>query len=144
MDTTDQQRCTKRYPVWSPAGTWLAYVSDVSGRDQIYVQPYPGPGTAIPVSIDGGLAPVWNPNGRELIYTEMVVGPQAAAPSQQKYRVMAVPMVDPAHPGKPRQLFEKANELLPMAQCASTACYSMSPDGQSFYSLQFGLARFLA
>ena len=88
---------------------------------------------------------MWNPNGRELIYAEIDVGPQAAAPSQQRYRVMAVPMADPPHPGKPRQLFETANELLPLAQCASTTCYSMSPDGQSFYTLQFTLLeRYLA
>ena len=37
----------ERYPAWSPAGTWLAFVSDFSGRDQIYVQPYPGPGSPI-------------------------------------------------------------------------------------------------
>jgi serine/threonine protein kinase len=128
----------ERYPVWSPAGSWLAFVSDVSGRgDEVYVQPYPGPGSAIQISTAGGLAPVWNPNGRELIYTEMVAGPQAAAPSQQRYRVMAVPMVDPARPGKPRQLFETANEVLPLNQCASTPCYSISRDGQSFYTLQF-------
>ena len=70
------------------------------------------------------------------IYTESVAGTQTV-PSQQRYRVMAAPMVDPRRPGKPRQLFENVNEVLPLNQCASTACYSVSPDGQSFYTLQF-------
>jgi serine/threonine protein kinase/Tol biopolymer transport system component len=126
----------ERYPVWSPDGSWLAYASDVSGRDEVYVQPYPGPGSPVLVSTAGGLAPVWNPNGRELIYTESVAGTQTD-PSQQRYRVMAAPMVDPRRPGKPRQLFENINEVLPLNQCASTPCYSVSPDGQSFYTLQF-------
>jgi hypothetical protein len=46
-------------------------------------------------------------------------------------------MVDPSRPGEPRQLFEAANEVRPLEQCASTACYSMTADGQSFYTLQF-------
>jgi hypothetical protein len=127
----------ERYPAWSPDGTWLAYASDVSGRDEVYVEPYPGPGSPVLVSTAGGHAPVWNPNGRELIYTETVVGSQTTDPSEERYRVMAAPMVDPMRPGKPRQLFEAANEVRPLDQCASTACYSMSADGQSFYTLQF-------
>ena len=97
----------ERYPVWSPDGTWLAYASDVSGRDEVYVQRYPGPGSPILVSTAGGLAPVWNPNGRELIYTEpMVAVRRRTTPSRKRYRVMSVPMADPARPGRPQRLFE--------------------------------------
>jgi len=52
----------------SPDGRWLAYVSDESGRPEIYVQPFPGPGGKWQVSTDGGTEPVWNPNGLELFY----------------------------------------------------------------------------
>ena len=125
----------ERYPVWSPDGTWLAYASDVSGRDEVYVQRYPEAGSPILVSTAGGLAPVWNPNGRELIYTE----PMASTndPSRLRYNVMSAPMADPARPGRPQRLFETNSAILPLGQCASTPCYSISPDGQSFYTLQF-------
>jgi Tol biopolymer transport system component len=55
-------------PRFSPDGRWLAYVSNESGRYEIYVQPYPGPGGKMQISTDGGTEPVWNPNGRELFY----------------------------------------------------------------------------
>lgn len=53
-------------PKFSPDGKWLAYSSDESGRREIYVQPYPGPGGKWQISADGGQEPVWNPNGLEL------------------------------------------------------------------------------
>jgi serine/threonine protein kinase/Tol biopolymer transport system component len=58
----------KRAPMWSPDGHWLVYQSDEAGRDEIYVQPYPGPGGAVAVSTDGGTEPVWSHNGREIFY----------------------------------------------------------------------------
>ncbi len=47
---------------------WLAYGSDESGRQEVYVQPYPGPGGKWQISTDGGSEPVWNRNGREIFY----------------------------------------------------------------------------
>jgi serine/threonine-protein kinase len=55
-------------PQFSPDGRWVAYLSDESGREEIYVHPYPGPGRKWQISTDGGTEPVWNPNGRELFY----------------------------------------------------------------------------
>ncbi len=52
----------------SPDGKWLAYRSDESGDWEIYVQPFPGPGAKVPVSIGGGVQPVWSHDGRELFY----------------------------------------------------------------------------
>jgi hypothetical protein len=43
--------------------TWLAYMSNESGRYEIYVQPYPGPGGEWQISTEGGAEPVWDPNG---------------------------------------------------------------------------------
>ena len=125
----------ERYPVWSPDGTWLAYVSDVSGRDEVYVQRYPEPGSPILVSTAGGRAPMWNPRGGELFYTEPGGGAQTSDPSRG-FRLMAVPMTDPARPGRPQRLFEAPYGVLPLDGCASTACYSVSADGESFYTLQ--------
>ena len=52
----------------SPDGRWLAYVSDETGRAEVYVQPYPGPGGKSRVSADGGATPVWSRDGHELFY----------------------------------------------------------------------------
>jgi Tol biopolymer transport system component len=56
-------------PQISPDGRWLAYVSSESGpSNQVFVQPYPGPGEKVQVSTYGGWEPLWNPNGRELFF----------------------------------------------------------------------------
>ena len=57
-----------RLPQFSPDGKWIAYQSDKTGRFEIYVQPFPGPGPDARVSIDGGAQVRWNPNGKELFY----------------------------------------------------------------------------
>ena len=52
----------------SPDGKWLAYVSDESGRPEVYVQSYPSLGGKQQISSQGGQQPVWGPGGRELFY----------------------------------------------------------------------------
>jgi Tol biopolymer transport system component len=53
---------------FSPDGRWIAYRSDESGRYEIYVQPFPGPGERRRVSSDGGTEPRWRADGREIFY----------------------------------------------------------------------------
>ena len=53
---------------FSPDGQWMAYVSDESGQDEVYVRPYPGPGQEHVISTNGGEEPVWSPDGRELFF----------------------------------------------------------------------------
>jgi len=55
-------------PAFSPNGRWLAYHSNESGSDEVYVRPFPGPGGKWQISTGGGVAPRWSPNGRELFY----------------------------------------------------------------------------
>jgi serine/threonine-protein kinase len=55
-------------PTFSPDGRWLAYVSNESGRREIYLQEYTNSGRKDKVSIDGGINPVWSRDGRELYY----------------------------------------------------------------------------
>jgi eukaryotic-like serine/threonine-protein kinase len=62
-----QTRFNEIAPQFSPDGRWLAYASDESGRYEIYVQPYPGPGGKWQISTEGGTEPVWARNG-ELFY----------------------------------------------------------------------------
>jgi len=52
----------------SPDDHWLAYVSNETGRDEVYVRPFPQGGGRWQVSAAGGSEPRWGPNGRELFY----------------------------------------------------------------------------
>ncbi len=52
----------------SPDGRWLAYVSNESGREEVYLVPYPGPGPKVRVSTAGGSVPQWRGDGRELFF----------------------------------------------------------------------------
>ncbi len=59
----------ERHPALSPNGRWLAYRSDESGREEVYVRPFPNVGDdKIPVSTGGGSEPVWSHSGTELFY----------------------------------------------------------------------------
>ena len=56
------------HPAFSPDGKWLAYASGESGRVEVYVQRFPGPGEKIQASTDGGVYPVWSRDGHRLVY----------------------------------------------------------------------------
>lgn len=55
-------------PEFSPDGRWLAYISNESGTNEIYVRPFPGPGGKTQISTGGGSLPQWSRNGKELYY----------------------------------------------------------------------------
>ena len=55
-------------PSLSPDGRWLAYAASESGQYEVFVQPFPGAGTAVQVSLGGGTEPAWSPDGRTLFY----------------------------------------------------------------------------
>jgi serine/threonine-protein kinase len=55
-------------PTLSPDGHWLAFVTDESGRREVYVRPFPTGEGRWQVSIDGGIEPRWSKNGHEIIY----------------------------------------------------------------------------
>ncbi len=63
-----QRNNNQRHGVWSPDGRWVAYASDESGRWEIYVEPYPGPGPKTMISTNGGYQPLWSRDGKELFY----------------------------------------------------------------------------
>ncbi|MGD2124097.1 MAG: hypothetical protein PVJ76_20270, partial [Gemmatimonadota bacterium] len=58
----------ERRPRIDPFGRWVAYVSNETGVDEVYVRPFPGGGPKTTVSAGGGNLPVWSPNGEELFY----------------------------------------------------------------------------
>ncbi len=103
-------------PSLSPDGRWFAYVSDESGRPEVYVRPFPGPGGRWQVSADGGTEPRWCPTGREIFYRS---GDKMMAVAVRTQSVFAV--------GERVALFEGrygASQL--------RAQYDVTPDGQSF------------
>ena len=102
---------------FSPDGHWLAYISDESGRYEIYVQPYPGPGGKWQISTDGGNEPMWNRNGRELFYR-----------SGDKMMSVEISTQPGFAAGTPRMLFERPYEKAPIP----ISNYDVSPDGQRF------------
>ena len=53
---------------FSPDGRWIAYTSDVTGRKEVYVEPFPGPGSPRQVSAEGGTAARWRADGREIFF----------------------------------------------------------------------------
>jgi Tol biopolymer transport system component len=108
-------------PRFSPDGHWLAYVSNESGRYEIYVQPFPGPGAKWQISTEGGAEPAWNPNGRELFY-------------RNGDKMMAVDLAtQPSFAAsKPRVLFVGKYELTP----GMFPYYDVSPDGKRFLMLK--------
>ncbi|HYM25742.1 MAG TPA: protein kinase, partial [Vicinamibacterales bacterium] len=83
---------SERSAMISPDGRWFAFVSNESGRDEIYVQPIAG-GAKIAVSSGGGHQPLWARNGRELFY-------------RADDWLVASDMSVPARPGTPVRLFE--------------------------------------
>jgi hypothetical protein len=102
-------------PMFSPDGKWIAYVSDKSGRNEIYMRPFPGPGEEWTISTGGGIEPVWARNTGELFYRQgdaMMIVDVKTAPT------LVI--------GKPRKLFERRYER----SRAFFPNYDVTPDGR--------------
>jgi len=110
-------------PHLSPDGRWLAYLSNESGRYEVYVRPFPGPGGKWQISTEGGSGVAWSPKGNEIFYR---TGPQS-----EKRMAVDVQTQPTFSAGKPRLLFEAPMvSVQPLGGLA--ADYSVSPDGQRF------------
>jgi serine/threonine-protein kinase len=64
----NSQVAIETMPRLSPDGRWVAFSTNESGRDEVVVQPFPGPGGRVQVSTGGGTEPVWSRDGRRLFY----------------------------------------------------------------------------
>jgi serine/threonine-protein kinase len=110
--------------VFSPDGHWIAYVTDESGGDEVYVQRYPGSDERHQVSTQGGIQPMWARNGQEIFYTMR---------DAQGTKMMAVGVtLGPTFSdGAPRLLFE--GSYSPGSPHRNT---DVTPDGQRFLMMQ--------
>jgi dipeptidyl aminopeptidase/acylaminoacyl peptidase len=105
---------------FSPDGRWIAFESDETGRPEIYLQPFPGPGTKVRVSTNGGRQVRWRRDGQELFYM--------AADNT----LMSVPVLHPIAASTlsaPVPLFK--TRTVPLSAIARQQ-YVVSPDGQRF------------
>jgi len=89
---------------FSPDGKWVAYSSNETGREEIFVRPFPGPGRAQRVSTEGGRLPFWRRDGKELYYL-------------REDQLMAVPVNGAAKGtlaiGMPQSLFKARGIVVP-------------------------------
>jgi dipeptidyl aminopeptidase/acylaminoacyl peptidase len=106
---------------FSPDGKWIAYCSDESGTQEIYVQPFPANGVKKRISIEGGRQPRWRRDGKELFYVSGTT-------------LMAVPITPGAEfaAGTPRAIFEES-KLDYFGNVR--AGYAVTSDGQRFLTL---------
>ncbi len=111
------------YPALSPDGRWLAYVSNRSGPQQVYVRPFPGNegDESVQVSLDGGSEPVWSPDGRRLAYRGTVEG-------RPELVLVDVDGSGPLRIRGRRALFSLADFIA----TAPHANYDFAPDGEGF------------
>ena len=97
----------------------VAYASDESGRNEIYVQSYPSGANRVPVSTGGGILPRWSRDGKELFY---ITGDA----------VVAVAMRPDGSFGAPQRLFDRSAFLVN----PRFHSFSVSPDGKRFLMIQ--------
>ena len=97
----------------SPDGRWLAYQSNESNRDEVYVVSFPDKGGKWLISTGGGTKPVWSRDGRELYYYSA------------DGKIMAVPITPGAQFrfGVPRPLFD-------VRLATATVSFDVSTDGR--------------
>jgi hypothetical protein len=105
--------------VVSPDGRWMAYVTDDSGREEVYVQPFPGPGARAPISVNGGAEPMWRSDGRELFYR-----------GAESMMAVSLDLGESPHVGRPEALF--ADVFVRTQPARPWTNYDVAKDGQSF------------
>jgi eukaryotic-like serine/threonine-protein kinase len=108
------------FPEFSPDGRRLAYTSHESGRSEVYVRPFPGPGRPVQISTNGGSDPCWSRDGREIFYIRW----DPASGTTEYYVVPVEGDGDDLRPGVPKRLFGgRYVSTIPVR------AYDVGPDG---------------
>jgi Tol biopolymer transport system component len=108
-------------PAFSPDGRWIAYVSDESGRREVYVRPFPGLGGVTKISTNGGTEPAWTRGGRELFYRQ-----------GNDFIAVEIGTGTDLTVGAPRALF--TSDLRHGGREEAPFEYAVSPDGNQIYA----------
>ena len=109
---------------FSPDGRWLAYQSNESGRNEIYVTPFPGPGGKWQLSQGGGVEPEWRHDGRALFYR---------APDGALFEVNVTAKGSAVEVGTPLRLFDAPRTG---GSGGVGRTYAVSPDGDRYLVLK--------
>jgi serine/threonine-protein kinase len=120
-----RSRFVEGSPKFSPDGRWLAYCSNESGRPEVFVQSFPGPGPKIQISSDGGTDPLWLRQGGELYYR-----------NGDKMMVVEVRTQPTFSAGRTRLLWEGHYSHGMSSSCGQPGVtsfnYDVTPDGHRF------------
>jgi len=130
-DGTSQPLLVTEFNEWnaeiSPNGRWLAYQSDASGQDEIYVRPFPNVDDGRwQISRGGGTKPLWGPDGRELFYLSLG-GQLTAVPIEADASFTF---------GNPKVVFAETYYFRGLPFLGRT--YDISPDGKRFLMIKEG------
>ena len=107
-------------PDVSPDGKWVAYVSNYSGADEVYVTSFPEAGARVKLSNNGGHSPTWSPDGKTLYYVDRLKMVAVSVETHPAVRVLG------------RQvLFEEE-----FVQYRWSRQYDITPDGKRFVMIK--------
>jgi Tol biopolymer transport system component len=107
---------------FSPDVKWLAYTSDLSGSNEVYVQDFPAAGGKWTISTKGGRLPRWRSNGKELFYIS----------ADEKLMAVAVKRSASFEAGAPKVLFDLASVRRLRSDFIFFGDYNVTTDGQRF------------
>ena len=108
--------------MFSPDGKWVAYRSNESGRSEVYVRPFPGPGPKSQISSGGGTLPTWSPVRRELFFST----------DDGQMMVAAYSVAGDAFSAQKPRLWAKGRFIPRQGQGLSSRSIDLHPDGERF------------
>jgi eukaryotic-like serine/threonine-protein kinase len=123
------EKYSEAQPRVSHDGRWIAYTSNESGKNEVYVRPFPGVEAGRwPVSTSGGDSPLWSPTGRELFYRSGDAVMAVAVKTEPTFSL-----------GLPTVLFRGAYDSTAVGS-GDLSPWDISPDGKRFLMIKQAMA----